>query len=140
MPDQEFDLTDENVIKNPHLLEQWCEAFAELHQTDPHLMCAVAKEHFEGQIPYGKFTEYISDAYKNITQRNNALKRIKEPETKQELVTSINGIITKNKLRKQPKSKLKRLFGYLASEWIETAESIAESHNNINTYADGGKN
>lgn len=137
MPEQEFDLTDENVIKNPHLLEQWCEAFAELHQTDPHLMCAVAKDHFEGQIPISKFTEHISDNFKNVTQMNNALKRMPVQETKQDLISSINDIITENKMQKQPKSKLKRLASFLKNEWLDTASSIAESHINIDSYADG---
>lgn len=134
MPEQEFDLTDENVIKNPKLLNQWCEAFAELNHTDLHLMCAVAKDHFEGQIPINKFTEHISDAYKNTTQRKNALKRIKEPETKQDLIISIN-----TQMKKQPKSKLKRLASYLRNEWMDTASSIAESKGNIDSYANGGK-
>ncbi len=135
MPEQEFDLTDENVIKNPHLLNQWCEAFSELKHIDPHLMCAVAKDHFEGQIPIYLFTDLVSDNYKNTSQKNNALKRIKKPETKQDLILSIN-----TQMKKQPKSKLKRLVSYLKNEWIETASSIAESQNNINSYANGGKN
>ena len=132
MPVQEFDLTDENIIKNPHLLNNWCKAFSEMKNIDPHLTCAIAKDHFEGQIPLIWFRKNISDNYKNIPQQQNALKRNKEPETKEALISSINA-----KIKKQPKSKLKRLASWSINEWFEIASNIAESHSNVDSYASG---
>jgi len=117
---QESDLSllDENIIKNPKLLNIWCRKFSESESIDPHYMCAIAVEHFEDKIPLNKIYEIIEPQFKNSNQRQKALMKKPKKATKKQWL----------------KSNTKALGIGLKNGWIEMVKDIANKDSNVNAY------
>lgn len=103
---------------------------AKVEKRDLHEMSAMAKKEFKGFIHAKKINDILTIDFKN-EDFVNAGKKKKQPETKTEVIQRIN-----NELKRQPVSKVKRIFKLLKEDWLLFSDDIAEPIKNIEAFTE----